>query len=279
MPLPARQRSARGHPGQQQHEDGRDGAGPALDAAGRCRVQRPAGQVAHPLELRPGQRHLNGADQHRGARDGEAEPPVDALAEESGDQRRGERADLDADVDQRDAGLAAAAVLEHQVEQGLVVGLVEAHADGQQDERERRQPQQQRGGEREVARGGDGGAEHQGAPRAEQPVGDPAAGQAEHERQPDPGAEQRGGVRLGEPEPALVAGRDGEQHEDRLHAEEAEALPQVAHEQGAEPVGPGPQRGGGGRCAVRRGGRLLCRHAVGPPCGAASAAPARASRS
>ena len=89
-------------------------------------------------------------------------------------------------------------------------------------------------GEREVTAHDDDAAVPDRALGAQQAVGHPAARQGQ---QIDCGGIEpidRGGGLIGQPHPAVLDGRDHEQHQQRPHAVVAEALPHLCHEEGKE---------------------------------------------
>ena len=192
------------------------------------RHARAAQQPARQPELQQAERHADGR------REEPHSPPVPER-EPARDQRPDECAQVDPHVENREARVAAATAL------GVEVGHQRGDArlqqpDAQHDHGEAREEQLRRPGNRQhqVADGHQCSAGHHGPLRADQPVGYPAARQRRHEDSRGVEPVDRGGRPVVE---AVAAGRDRiheEQHEQRTHPVEREALPHLREEERCE---------------------------------------------
>ena len=186
-------------------------------------------------EMLTGRQELRDAERHTHARRHEADAPTVSLREPRGDQRSDEGADVDAHVEDREAGVPTAAALGIQVgDQRRDVRLEQADAEDDDDQAEiehrgvRRQPQA------ETAEGDEDAAVQHGFLGADQPVGDPAAGQRDDVHRCGVEAVDRGRRLVVQAEAAARDGVDQEQHQQGAHAVEAEAFPHLGEEQRGE---------------------------------------------
>ena len=109
----------------------------------------------------------------------ESAVPVDLLPEVPADQRRDERAEVDAHVEDREAGVAARVAWRVELaDDGADVRLQQAGADDDQQQAQRRRSRASGRHRDEVPERDHDAAEEHRAPLAEEPVGDPAAREA-----------------------------------------------------------------------------------------------------
>ena len=256
-PSPSSLRGQRRRPGREQdREDHRDpedhGEHAGQDLAVAARLGRILGHRrvhADVAQVLPAQDVLDQAEEHahrggsepevpgRGRRNAvvgqEGAEPV-ALDQEARDDRRGERADVDAHVEDGVAGgatdvLLAVELTDHRAD----VGLEQAGAEDDQAEAE------VEGGvgrdrEADVAAHDQRAAEEHRLALAQEPVGDPAAGQAHQVDQRHVDADDGRPVRVAPPDAALLDRRGQEQDQERAHPVVREALPHLGEEQGRQ---------------------------------------------
>src|SRR3954454_8392459 len=177
---------------------------------------------------------LRQSDEHSETGGGEAEMPVDLLSEEAADQRRGHRADVDAHVKQREAGIAARVVrLVKKADHRAYVRL--EHARAEDDESESEEEGRERGdGHREMAERDQHPTEKYRPVVADDAVGEPAAGNRRRVNRHRVEAVDRGRAARGESESAAGDRRDHEEDEESAHAVVAEALPHFCEEKRRE---------------------------------------------
>ena len=226
--------------GDQHHDDAADEAGEDMvaTAGGRVGVVVDGGHAAL-VAQRPaaGVQEVDESEQHGDGGGAKAPMPAPVLAEITGDQPAEDRADIDAHVEEGEAGVAAADVVlvVELADEGRDVGLEQPGADGDRDEAE------------EEDRGGGTGYCEQGVPEhdgdaadddrplaAPETVGDPAAGQGQYVG--------RGGVQAvdcrcvgrRQAEAAILHLVDKKEDQDRPHAVVAEAFPHFDEEEGNE---------------------------------------------
>ena len=219
---------------------------------GRIRRFRVAEQVlAAPQELHQAQGHHDAGQR-------EAIPPADLLADPGHDQRREERADVDAHVEDGEARVASRVVDGIQApHDGGDVGLEEAHAHADQCQREVHHLHRERilgastlGATRRMARVGHAqltqhqqrAAEHHGLAHAQVLVGQQAAQQRQGVGQAGVGAQQQVAVGVAE---EMVLGQVQEQQ--RLHAVEGKALPHLGQEADVQALGVAHELARGGQ--------------------------------
>ena len=169
------------------------------------------------------------AQQHEHAGGAEAPVPAHLLAQEAAEQLADEGAEVDAHVEDREAGIAVQRT-DHRAD----VRLQQAGAERDQHQADEEAMQVVGHREREVAGRDQQPAVPDRALLADQPVGDPAAGQR---GQIDAGRIEpvdRIGIVAVEPQAAGLRRRDHRQHQDRAHAVVAEALPHLGEEQRAQ---------------------------------------------
>ncbi len=184
------------------------------------------------------EQELGEAQGHADAGQGEAQVPVDLLADGADDQRGGEGTEVDAHVEDGEAAVPARVVgpVVEVADHRRDVGLEQARAERDQREAgEERHTDRQ--GQQEVADHDDRAAERDGLPGAEEAVGDPAARegqQVDHRR-----VDAVDGARDGHlhAEAAVGDGGGHVEHQQGTHAVVAEALPHLAHEEGGEAPG------------------------------------------
>ncbi len=200
---------------------------------GRLRWRRVQSRLAE--ILRAGD-ILNQPEHHADARGAEADVPVDALSEVAADERRDERAEVDAHVVDREAGVAPVVLRTIQrADDHGGVALEQAGADDDQRQPDVERRQRLDGHAEVSARDDDAAVEH-GAPLADQPVRHPPARQAGHvdHRRVEP-VHRAGDAGL----EAQATGRDRRRHEEdeqRAHAVIAEALPHLGEEERRQPA-------------------------------------------
>ena len=160
--------------------------------------------------------------------------PVVGL-QEAGDERPEERADVDAEVEDREPGVSSRILRGVQrPDDGGRVRLQTAGADGDEDEADPEAPHARQHGEHDVAEHDDDRAVEEHALRPEQPIGDP---RPEDRREIDGAAVRADDPRrdgLVHPEAALGDRVVHVEEQDALHAVEAEPLPQLHAEDGRE---------------------------------------------
>jgi hypothetical protein len=179
---------------------------------------------------------LNDADHHADAGRRKPDVPVDPLTEIPANQRRDERAEVDAHVENRIPRIAPHVVGRIQPpDDHADVTLEQARTDDDQHQAEiERGKRWQR--HAEMPSGDEHPAVEHGAPRTDEAIGDPAAGQRGHVHhrgvEPVDGACRRG------VESQSAGGRCGghEQDEQRAHAVVTEALPHLGEEQRRQPA-------------------------------------------
>ena len=167
----------------------------------------------------------------------ELRPPAFALREVAGNERREERADVDAHVENRETGVAAfvGRTVEAADHRGDV-GLEEAGAEG--DEHEAGVERDERAdGHRVVAGRDDDAADEDGAARTDEVIRDEAAENREQINAHRVGAVDGGGVLGVEFEPALRGGFRHEQNEQRTHPVVGKTLPHLGEEKRGEAAG------------------------------------------
>ena len=172
--------------------------------------------------------------------------PVVALREIAGDERSGEGTEVDAQVENGEAGVAA-----------FVIGAVET-ADHRGDvgleqagaERDENEAGVEGGGgverHREMAGGDDDSSNEDGAPGADEVIGDEAAENREQVNAHRVGAVDGGGLLGVVAESALGGGFDHKQHEQRPHAVIRKPLPEFGEKERREAAGVTAQSAGVG---------------------------------
>ena len=181
-------------------------------------------------ELRKSERH---ADRRRE----EADAPAELQREPAGDERPDEGAEVDAHVEDREAGVPPTAALRIQPgNEGRDVGLQEPDAEDDHDESGEEERRRSRDHEHQVADRHERAACHDGALCADQPVRDPATRERRHEDGRGVQAIDGRGRPVVEPVAATRDGIDQEQHQQRTHAIERESLPHLREEERGEPA-------------------------------------------
>ena len=99
--------------------------------------------------------------------------PADLFAQRAADQRREERAEIDADIEDREGAVAPAVA--GRIELADLRGNVRLEAAVAENEQQQREQEQALEGHHEMAGGHERGAENDGAALAEQTVGEQAA--------------------------------------------------------------------------------------------------------
>ena len=186
-------------------------------------------------EVLAGHEELHDTERHADARRHEADAPAVDLREPSGDQRTDERTDVDAHVEDREAGIPATAAFWVEVRhQRRDVRLEQA--DTQDDDDETEIEHRRIGGQpqAETAEGDEDAAVQHCLLGADQPVGDPAAGQRDDVDRGGVEPVDGGGRLVIETEAAARDGVDQEQHQQGAHAVVAEAFPHLGEEQRGE---------------------------------------------
>ena len=150
-------------------------------------------------------------------------------------QRSQETTDIDADVEDGEAGIQARAAFRIKVRNNRAdIGLEQPHAEHDHRQSNIEAARAARGREQGVAEGDGNTPGHHGTLRADQAVRDPAAGQR---RQVNSRVVQavnsRGGFVI-QAESAVGHRVDEEQHQQGTHAVEGESLPHFGHEQRGE---------------------------------------------
>ena len=203
---------------------------PASSGFGTCRVS--SGQVlATEGVLHQAERHAD-----RGEAEAEVEAPL--LLQQAGEQRTEQGAEVDAHVEDREAGVAALVVLvvERADERGGV-GLETTAAERDQHQADPDAGETGQQGQRDVAEHHDHGAVEQRALRTDHPVGEPGA---EDRGQVDGAAvrpDDPGGGGLVDAEAAVGRRVVQVDQQDPLHAVEGEPLPHLDAEQVGEDAG------------------------------------------
>ncbi len=228
------------------HPDGEGRDGGERDAAdelrarlqprgipGRCRRR---GMQPRLAEILGAGDVLRDAEHHAHAGSAEPDMPADALSEVAAHQRRNERAQVDAHVVDREAGVAP--MIRRAVQRADDhggVALEEPGADDDQRETDVKRRERRKRHAEVPARDDDAAVEHR-APLADQPVGHPAAGQAghvDHRRVEPVHSAGHAGV---EAEAARGDRRRHEEDEQRAHAVIAETLPHLGEEERRQPA-------------------------------------------
>ena len=233
-------------------------------------VARPRQRVAHHprlcREVLASEGVLQQADPHADRGDREAPVEAEGRLQQARQDGAEERAEVDAEVEQREARIAARVLGGVQrADHGGRVGLQSAGAQGDEHEADADAREAGQDGERDVPGHDDDGADEQHALRAEHPVGQPRP----HDRgQVDGaavGADDAGRGGLVHREAALGDGVVEVDEEDALHPVEAEALPHLD----AEDVRQRPRLPEEPRIAIARRARLTedrCRADGGRAC-------------
>ncbi len=201
-----------------------------------------AGAAVLPVGPRPGaaeasarQPELQQAQRHADRRGQEADAPAVAQRQPARDQRADEGTEVDAHVEDGEPGVAPRAAFRVQLgHQRRDVRLQQP--DAQDDDRQSREKQLRRArqGQHQVAEGHQRAACQHRALGADQPVRDPAAGQRGHEHGGRVQAVDGGRGLVVQSVAAVGHGVDQEQHEQRAHAVEREALPHLREEERGE---------------------------------------------
>ncbi len=186
------------------------------DDAG-CRRQRLAAE-----------RVLDQAQGHADRRGAEAPVEADRGLQRTRDDRTEERAEVDAEIEQRESGIPSHVIGGvERADDRRRVRLQPAGADGDEHEAGREADESRQEGERDVARHDHDRAVEQHPLRAEQPVGQP---RPEDRREVDRAAvraDDAGRDALVDAESALADGVVHVDEQDALHAVEAEPLPHL----------------------------------------------------
>src|SRR5512135_709371 len=169
-----------------------------------------------------------------------------ALREPAADERRHQRAEIDADIEDREAGVPASVLGAVQLaDHGAHVRLEQPGAED--DEAEAQVEAAQTGdGEADVAEHDQHPAVQGRATLAEETVGEPAARKRRHVDQRRVGAVDHAGLGGVECEPADRERRRHEQDEDGPHPVVAEPLPELGEEERRQPAGMAEEAGVGG---------------------------------
>jgi hypothetical protein len=210
--------------------------------------------------MRPAQDVLDESEGHADRGGAEAEVPGDLLPQRADHQRGEERAEVDAHVEDGEAGVPARVLV-------LAVQVPDERGDVRLEQPRARDDE----AEPEVDEGSTAGQRQRDVPqhdhhaavqdrqaRAQHPVADPAAGQRHQVHHGRVDAHQRLGRALPQAQPAARRRRGEEQHQDAPHAVEAEALPHLGEEQRREPAWMAEET------PFRPGTRRRCGHAVSP---------------
>ena len=148
-------------------------------------------------EIAPEHHVLGQAERHADRRGAEAVVEPDAGLQQAGDQRADEGAEVDAEIEQREAAVGAGvALLVERAEQRRRVGLQRAGAQRDEHQADADAGQAGQDRQRDVAEHDHHAAVEHGAFHAEQPVGDPAAEHRRQVHQPAVGADDAGGGAL-----------------------------------------------------------------------------------
>jgi hypothetical protein len=201
-----------------------------------------------------GGQKLDHADQHAERRQREAGMPAVVAGHDGHEHRSEERADVDADVEDREARVAARAAFGIELtDRGAHVGLEQTDAEDVADQAEEEEARAARREQGVAGRDQHAAGRYRDIP-AGQLVGHPAAEERQQvgaaQVQPPDGA----GALVVEAEPAAAAGCDQEEDQDRLDAVVSEPLPHLREEEGREAprVTEGGGLGGPGIDAVGR---------------------------
>ncbi len=223
-----------------------------------------AGVDARGAEVLPAEPVLDDAEEHAQGADPESPVPgrrgvephplqhslePGALGESADDQRRDERAEVDAHVEDREAGVAPQVLLAVQLtDDGAHVRLQEPGAENDERQAEVEEFRARHRQAQLAEHDEDAAVEHR-APQPEDAVGDPPARQRQHVHEGHVGAVDGAGASHLEAEPARRHRRRHEEDENGAHAVVREALPHLGEEEGGQPSGV-PEEG---RIARRRG--------------------------
>ena len=210
-----------------------------------------AGTGCRPLSPRcfAAQHVLHDANRHADARRGKARVPAHALAQIAAHERRQERAEVDAHVENREAGVAPLVFGRVELaDDHADVALEQPGANHDQDEPEV-EGHDRRHGHREVAAGDDDAAVEHGPPLPDQPIRNPAARQRGHVRHRGVEAIDGPALRRIEGEPPGRQRRRHVEQQQGAHPVVAEPLPHLGEKEDGEPARVAEKRGVS-RCRV-----------------------------
>ena len=219
----------------EQHDDHDRGHGDADDQRTPRRGQRMRDLVRRGGQAFASERVLGEPDGHSDR--GEREPPVEAERglQEAGEERAEEGAEVDAEVEDRETGVASRILLRvERADHARGVRFEPAAA-----ERDEQEPHDHAGGagqerERDVPGHDDDRAPEQHPLRAEHPVGQPRAEDRRQVDRPAVGADHPRGRRLRDPEPLVLHRVVEVDEQDALHPVEREPFPHLHAEDGRE---------------------------------------------
>ena len=207
------------------------------------------------------------AEEHPDAGRAESVVPADGLTEEAGDDLTHEGAEVDAHVEDREAGIAACAALGVEVtDDRRDVRLEQAGAEDDQDQSEEEEDLpcawagQAGEADGEVSGGDERGAQEDRAPQSEPAVSDPAAGKRGEVDRGRVDADDRRGLRAVEAEAAVHERGGHEEDEERAESVEGEPLPHLREKERREAARVAEESAVVDvRCDVGRGRRAVLR--------------------